>query len=208
MNRNTLFWLAISGTILFVISTILGGFLLEGYNHLQQFISESYAIDTHYGLYLRFFGYLPSGILFLLFSIYALKHIQKSYLINIGLIGFGVFYGFGTILVSIFPCDIGCNKEMINPSVSQFIHNFVGAITYIFVPVCLLLIGISARKWHSGNIISIISIICGLIAIFFTFQLSSNPWSDFIGLYQRIIEGSILFWLTTFALYIKNQPAN
>jgi hypothetical protein len=193
------------GTLLFVASVILGGFLLESYNHLQQFISESYATGTPYGIYLRLFGYIPSGVLFLLFSFSALKHIQKTGLVKISLIGFGVFYGIGTIIVSIFPCDIGCNKEMINPSVSQFIHNFVGALTYLIVPVCIVLIGISARKWVNGKIISIISILCGLTAIGFTFQLSADPMSDYIGLYQRIIEGSILLWLIFFAYYIKNQ---
>lgn len=208
MNKTTTFWFGLTGAILFICSSILGGFLIDNYSHLKQFISESYAIDTPYGVYLRLFGYIPSGLLITIFSFSALKFIKKSSLANIGIISFGVFYGVGTIIVSVFPCDAGCNKELINPSISQFIHNITGAITYLFVPISLILIGITARKWNNSKLISNVSIISGAIAILFTYLLSSSQSGNFIGLYQRIVEGSILFWLINFAIYIKKYSYN
>ncbi len=204
MNKTVTFWFGIFGALLFIIPSILGGFQFENYSHIQQFISESYAIDTPYGIYIRLFGYIPSGILIALFSFCALKFLPKSNLTKIGLICFGLFYGIGTIIVGIFPCDSGCNKELINPTISQIIHNITGALSYLIVPICLILIGISAKKWQNGKSISLLSIICGLVAIVFSFALSSNPTGNFIGLFQRLVEGSILFWLINFALYIKN----
>lgn len=204
MNRAIIFWIGILGATLFVISSLLGGFLIEGYSHVKQLISESYAIDTTYGVYLRIFGYIPSGIFIALFAYLAYRLFPKQMLTTLGLVGFGLFYGIGTILVSIFPCDSGCNKEFINPSISQFIHNIVGALTYLIVPISLILIGIGSKKWNVSKKLPIISISCGIIALVFTMQLTNQSSGNYIGLFQRIIEAAILFWLINFAFYIKN----
>jgi len=204
MNRDIIFWIGILGVTLFVISSLLGGFLIEDYSHVKQLISESYAIDTAYGIYLRIFGYIPSGIFIALFAYLAYRLFPKKILTTLGLVGFGLFYGIGTILVSIFPCDSGCNKEFINPSISQFIHNIVGALTYLIVPISLILIGIGSKKWNGGKKLPIISISCGIIALVFTMQFTNESSKNYIGLFQRIIEAAILFWLINFAFYIKN----
>lgn len=204
MNKTTTFWFGIFGVILFIVPSVLGGFQFEVYSHISQFISESYAFGTPYGIYMRLLGFIPSGILIALFAFSASKLLSKSRLAKIGLIGFGLFYGIGTIIVGVFPCDTGCNKEFINPSISQIIHNFSGALTYLFVPVCLILIGIGSRKWNNGRSISILSIVCGSVALGFSLMLSNDPTGDYIGLFQRIIESFMLFWLINFAFYIKN----
>jgi len=61
---------------------------------------------------------------------------------KIGFCGLGIFYGIATIIVGLFPCDKGCNKELIDPSVLQVIHNLTGLLTYIFVPISIILIGV------------------------------------------------------------------
>jgi len=204
MNKTITFWLGFLGAFLFIIPSVLGGFQFDTYSHISQFISESYAFGTPYGLYMRFLGYIPSGILIALFSISCWKILPKSSILKIGLIGFGVFYGIGTIMVGLFPCDEGCNKELINPSISQLIHNLFGGLTYLIVPACLILIGFSSRKWSSSTSFSTLSIICGTVALVFSMLLLSDSNGNYIGLFQRITEGSILFWLVNFAFYIKN----
>ena len=205
MNRTTTFWFAILGALFFIIPSILGGFLIPDYNHVQQFISESYAIDTQYGLYIRVLGYIPSGVFTSIFAISAMKFFPKSNWIKLGLLGFALCYGMGTIVVGIFPCDAGCNREFINPSISQIIHNITGALTYLITPACLLIIGLGLKKAKHGKNITLLSILCGISAFLFSFLISSNPTGEFIGLQQRLLEASILFWLLNFALYIKNQ---
>ena len=84
MNNKTTFLIGIIGVSLFVVSSVLGGFLIENYNMASQLISESYAIDTEYGIILRIFGYIPSGILITLFCFLGVKHSKsKSYIFNI-----------------------------------------------------------------------------------------------------------------------------
>ena len=140
MNNKTTFLIGIIGVSLFVVSSVLGGFLIENYNMASQLISESYAIDTEYGIILRIFGYIPSGILITLFCFLGVKYFQPSILIKIGFYGIGIFYGLATLVVGIFPCDSGCNKALIDPSFSQLIHNFTGLLTYLFVPFLMILI--------------------------------------------------------------------
>ena len=201
MSKTVTFWFGIISALLFIVASVLGGLQLENYSHLHQFISESYAIGTPYGIFIRLFGYIPCGILITLFALSAIRILQKSTISKVGLTLFGVFYGIGNIIVGIFPCDSGCNRELIDPTVSQIIHNISGALTYLIVPVSLILIGFGIKKWQY---IKIISIICGSVAIVFGFVLSENPNGNYIGLFQRLIEGSILFWLISFAFYLKN----
>lgn len=204
MNKTVTFWIGITGALLFILASILGGLLIPNYNNIQQFISESYAVDTTYGIYIRLLGYLPSGILITMFSFSAIKILPKSTIIKIGLTLFGTFYGIATIIVAIFPCDSGCNKELINPTVSQIIHNLSGGLTYLIVPISLILLGFGLKRIINGKNITIISICCGSIAMLFSLILFEAPTGKYIGLFQRIVEISILFWLIKLAFFIKN----
>ncbi len=205
MKVKTVFWFGILGVIFFVFSIILAGYLLPNYSHISQLISESYATGTTYGVQLRYFGFLPSGIFIAIFAFSAIKVLRKSSLSKIGFLSIGIFYGLATVLVSIFPCDAGCESEIATQSIAQFIHNSIGFLTYTIVPVCVILLGFSAKKWKSGTYISYFGIFCGIISILFVGILSNDLHSDFAGLYQRIIEGSILIWILGLSFYLRKQ---
>jgi len=207
MNRIVVFWLGILGGLFFVVPAILGGFLLEGYSHLHQFISESYATGTTYGNQLRFFGYLPSGIMIALFAFFAPKFLPRSKGVKISFWLFAIFYGLGTVAVGLFPCDEGCNREFIDPSISQIIHNLVGGLTYFIVPFLVIAIGIMAKSWTISRTYSTITLICGIIALLFAWLMMANPNGSYIGLYQRLVEGSLLFWIVKTGLLVKRTKA-
>ena len=82
MKNKITFLIGILGVSLFVVSSILGGFLIENYSILSQYISESYAIDTEYGKILRTFGYIPSGVFITLFCFLGVKSFQPSKLLK------------------------------------------------------------------------------------------------------------------------------
>ena len=183
----------------------IGGLLIENYDIVSQFISESYAIDTEYGLLLRIFGYIPSSILITLFCFLAVKYFQPTILIKIGFYGIGIFYGVASLVTGIFPCDSGCNKELINPSFSQLTHNFAALLMYVFVPINIIITGIGLKRLANYNRLSIIAITSGIISILFVYLLFSDITSEFLGLYQRIIESVFIIWILTCAFTIKNQ---
>ena len=207
MNNKITFFIGILGVSLFVVSSILGGVLIENYSVISQYISESYAIDTEHGRILRIFGFIPSGLLITSFCFLGMRYFQTSSLVKIGFYGIGIFYGLATTVVAIFPCDSGCNKELIDPSSSQLIHNLVGSLTYLFVPILIILIGLGLKK-SSNKVFSSLSIGLGVISILFVYILVSNANSEFIGLYQRVIELVFVLWIIFCAIAIKNQSPN
>jgi hypothetical protein len=207
MKHKITFLIGIVGVSLFVISSIIGGFLIDNYSVMSQYISESYAIDTEYGKILRIIGYIPSGFLIALFCFVAVRYFQSSKQLKIGFYGIGVFYGLATIVVAIFPCDSGCNKELIDPSSSQLIHNFVGSLTYLFVPIFMILIG-SGLKKTSNKWFSLQSILLGALSILFVYMLVANPNSKYIGIYQRMVEMFFVTWIIFCALAIKKSTFN
>jgi hypothetical protein len=203
MKRTNLVSIAgVAGVVLFVAATILGGLQMENYSHLSRFISESYAIGTPHGPALRFGGFLPSGFLLALFAFSINKWLHGSSTVQLGLIGVGIFYGLGTVVTSIFPCDAGCNPEMINPSISQLIHNLTGMLTYLVTPVSLALIGFGLWPQKEHRPPALAGIVCAGTSFLFVLVLFSNPAGAFSGLFQRLIEGSILAWFLIAARHI------
>ena len=205
MNNKVVFLIGILGVSLFAIPSIIGGFLIEDYNLISQWISESDASDTKYGLALRIFGYIPSGFLIAIFCIVGFKKFQPSKLTKVGFYGLGVFYGIATIITGIFPCDVDCNKNFIDPSISQIIHNLAALLTYIFVPISVMIVGLGLRRSPSHNRLSVIAITCGIISSLFVSLLLADLSSQYVGLLQRIIESIFLIWIITCAIEIKNM---
>jgi Protein of unknown function (DUF998) len=192
------------GVLFFITATILGGLQFSSYSHISQLISESYAIGSPFGIQLRYLGFVPSGICIAAFAFFAAKTLPKNTLTKAGFTGLGVFYGIATIIVSLFPCNKGCDKELVDPSLSQLIHNLTGLLTYIVVPVSLILLGTAARKWVNGKLLSYLGIACGLTSIIFVGILSADLHSTFAGLYQRMIEGAVLVWIIACSFYCRN----
>ncbi len=205
MSNKLLFLIGILGVTLFGVTSVLGGFQFEDYDPISQYISETMAVGSPYGEKLRFFGYIPSGVLLAIFSFVGFKKFPKSNLTKIGFLGLGIFYGIATIVVGIFPCDKGCNLELVNPSISQIIHNLTGMLTYIFVPVSIITIGLGLLKSKNYRRLSKIGIICGLISVVFIGLLMSNPLSNYAGLFQRIIEGIFIIWIIACSICIKKM---
>ena len=201
--KQLIFYSGILGIFFFVLAAVLGGLQFENYSHIQQYISESYAAGTPYGAQLRFGLYIPSGIFMALFAFLSPSVLPKSALVKWSFYGIGIFYGLATIVVSLFPCDAGCNPDLINPSISQIIHNAIGALTYLIVPVFMVAIGIKSAKWASGTKLYKVSLFCGMTAFCLMLVLAQNPLGPYVGLQQRIIEGSILFWIVYTAIYLK-----
>ncbi len=205
MNNKLIAIAGILGVVLFVVASILGGFQFDDYNPVKQFISETMAVGTPYGEKLRYLGYIPSGILFTIFAISIIKVFPSHKFIKIGFWSVAIFYGVATIIVGIFPCDVGCNKEWINPSLSQLIHNLTGFFTYIFVPFSIFLIGIGLSKYEELVALSKVAFLTGGMSFVFVMILLSSPLSDYAGLLQRIIETLFIIWVVACSIKLLSK---
>ncbi len=190
------------GASLFALASILGGLQIEGYSTVSQYISESFATGLPNTGYLRLM-YVIGGFLLFIFGVMAPTVLPKSKILKIGFLLFAIFYGLGTITVALFPCDFGCPSDIENLSLSQFIHNIVGFFTYLITPLGMIATGVASRKWHYLNGLSKVSLICGVIALTFVFFLFTDSTGPYIGLFQRIIECNILFWVVYTAFFSR-----
>jgi hypothetical protein len=205
LNEKTIFTSGILGSAFFVIASIVAGIIAENYYPVQQLISESMSVDRPHSKEIRYFGYIPSGILMMIFALAAPVNMPQSRQIRLSFYGIAIFYGLATILVGIFPCEAGCNKEIINPGIAQVIHNLSGLLTYIGMPICLLLIGFGLKKANTRGRLSQVSILLGIVAAFFVLILLSEPFSLYAGLIQRVIEGVFVLWIIGCAISVKNH---
>lgn len=200
-------YVGILGVIFFITTTIIGGFLYEGYSHISQYISESYAIGTSHGHLLRWFGYVPSGILILLFGLFANRKFNHTKTGDYGFTGFAIFYGLFTTLVSIFPCDFGCNRKYSDSSLSQLVHTILSILTYVFTPISLLLVGAGSAKSNTLQTFSKVTTLLGITGLCFGMLFMLNSNSPIAGLLQRITELVFLFWVVYCSLLIiKKNP--
>lgn len=200
MKRQVAFWSGLIGALLFAITSIIAGLQIEGYNFISQYISESYATGIPNSDYLKIL-FIISGMFLALFGFSAPFNLKPSNAIKISFFLFAIFYGLGTIITVIFPCDYGCPSDA-EVSVAQFIHNASGFLTYAIVPFCLIGVGLASKKLLNAAELHWVSLICGALSLAFVVILFGNPQGPYVGLIQRIIEGSILYWVLFTAFHI------
>ncbi len=203
--RFILFLIGTLGVLLFVGTSIWAGVQIEGYDPVSQFISESYANGIPNAPALQKV-FMISGIFLAGFGFMAPIGLPSSKRLKMYFVLFALFYGVGTIVTGYFPCDLGCVLDTENPSISQLIHNTMGLLTYVVVPFCLLGIGVELKKKDDASKLPVVSLICGSVSLAFVVFLFGNPEGPFIGLFQRIVEGSILSWtLFCASLFIRSS---
>jgi len=200
MTKYVTFFCGLIGALLFAIASVIGGMQIDGYSFISQFISESYATGIPNTNYLRYM-YIASGFLLSLFGLTAPFAFPNSKGIKIGFILFAIFYGLGTVTTGYFPCDYGCPGDS-EISLAQFIHNTAGFLVYSIVPFCLIGLGISFRRFEQTKVLSKLSFVCGIVSLVFVVLLFGNPKGPLIGLFQRIIEASILIWTIYCSFYV------
>lgn len=177
--------------------------IISDLNPMKNLISETYARNTEYGKYIRFLVLIPSGLLLATFFYCIKTMLYQTVLFKSANIGLSISYGILTIFVGLFPCDSGCPTDFSNVSLSQMIHTLAGLITYIFVPICIFIIGfvlkinnsISSFKNHSLTISGISSVL--IIAML------TMPKFEFQGLVQRIIEFLFIIWTIRYTYLIQ-----
>lgn len=195
------------GALLFAVASVLGGLGIKGYNPVSQYISESYATGTPNAIVWQSL-FIISGTLLFFFGVFAGKCFPKRSGTRVWFFNFAIFYGIGTLLTGIFPCDIGCVLDPERPSLSQFIHNTTGTFTYAVVPFCILLLAFAFWKMPNARKLSVISVICGGLSLLFVVLLFNDPEGAYKGLFQRVIETSILSWIIYLSFYIKSTKIN
>jgi hypothetical protein len=189
------------GALWLLAMVIVGGATFPGYSHVSSYISELGANGAPQGWWVSYAGFLLVGVLICAFGIFAWLATPRSVLSTLGFIGVELF-SIGYIASTFFRCDYGCRPE--EPSVSQMMHNTFGLLGYLFAPLMLLLLGLAARKWQGGGLVSAWAF--GSAALALVSLGTMAPDSPFVGVSQRALEFAVLSWIVVCALYLGRQP--
>jgi len=204
MKGNALLkYSALSGILAVILPLIvlpISGYIQPDYNHIQNLISELNQRGLPHSLQIGYFGFLPIGLVTLLF-IWRLKsdivHSKRSI---VGLL-FIAFSGVDWIVTVLAPCDQGCPKSG-DISLSQEIHNLSGFLTLVLVPVGVYLLIKPLRDSGFGKALTIMSVITlGYIVVTFPIFIF-NIFPGARGLIQRIDLGVFLVYLSMLCIKI------
>ena len=184
-----------------IILTELIGFLRSDYNLINHFISELGAAGAEYSRIINYFGFVPTAFSALIIVLLLQSKFSNTRLSRAGLllVGSGVFIGyFGAF---IFPCDYGCPAE---GSFSQNMHNNLGLIYYLIIPVGLFVLGIGLRK-EPMIINSSISFGAAFVFLLGFFMMLNPSQIDLLGLWQRLADYTVFVFLIFMSLFVKSE---
>lgn len=193
---------AVLGAAWLVAMVLIGAAGFEGYDHVSQYISELGATGAPQGWAVSWLGFLPIGIVICAFSMFAWHAAPRSVLAALGFVGVFLF-AIGYVGSAFFPCDYGCRPD--DPSFSQVMHELVGLAGYLLAPITLLLLGIAAWRWPRAQWLSIFAFITAAGALVGVGGLM-DPNSPTVGLYQRVLEASMVGWIVACGLYLGLRP--
>ncbi len=186
--------------VIVILLVVLAGAYSPGYSHFSQFISELGATGAPHEHAVRMAGFLPAGVLLLVFCLLGLKALPASRAVFLSLLGLAVYAG-GYLVAAAFPCDPGCRPE--HPSTSQLIHNVGGLAGYFLAPVFLFVLARAARDWPSASRLSTAGFVAACVAL--VGVLTMSPESPFVGLSQRALEAAVLGWVAMLGIYVASQ---
>jgi len=184
-----------------IILTELIGFLRSDYNLINHFISELGAAGAEYSKIINYFGFVPTAFSALIIALLLQSKLSNTRLSRAGLllVGSGVFIGyFGAF---IFPCDYGCPAE---GSFSQNMHNNLGLIYYLIIPVGLFVLGIGLRK-EPMIINSSISFGAAFVFLLGFFMMLNPSQIDLLGFWQRLADYTVFVFLIFMSLFVKGE---
>lgn len=190
----------ILGPLAVVLLTVLGGANHPNYRHAIQFISELGAVGAPHARMINLAGFLPAGIFVTAFTFFAWRSLPRSGATALGMLGLALF-ALGYLAAAFFPCEAGCRPAQ--PSLSQTLHNLLGLTGYLTASPSLFILGWQARRWPGAKVLSRLGFLGGGLALVSLLFLS--PDFRFVGVAQRVLEGSVLSWVVACAIYLNRS---
>lgn len=198
MNAKLAMITGVLGAVWLVAMVLIGGASWDGYDHVAQYISELGADGAPYGWHVSWLGFLPIGLLICAFAYFAWRAAPASVLATLGFAGIFLF-SIGYVGSAFFPCDFGCRPA--TPSFSQVMHELIGLAGYLLAPLTLLLLGLAAWKWPGGTWLAVLAFLTAAAALVGLGGIVDAASAQ-VGLYQRVLEASVLSWVVACSLYL------
>jgi len=163
-----------------------------GYDHCRQFISELGESGAPHAALVSYAGFLPIGVLTILFAVFAGRSLAPRLRARLGLALFsGV--GWAYVVAAFFPCDPGCPTS---GSATQSVHSASGLVEYLGGGLGLLLLATSFGRARSrASFPSRLSLVCAAIVLGAFVAMLLPPLEGARGLVQRAAETALFVWM-------------
>jgi len=166
--------------VLALVVTLLAGALLPNYSHTKSYISELGAFGVPNGEIVSFAGFLPIGLLILIFLFLVSPFVTMKGHARVGywlLLGIAASY----IGAAFFRCDLACPAS---GSERQAIHNLLGLMGYGAGGIGLLMFASSIHNISLRRFFRV----AGAMSIFALFLIGTPQLEMWRGAFQRVAE--------------------
>jgi len=181
------------GVVLFCIVVLFSGYLTPDYSHFRQAISELGAPNAPYGWFVRWLGFIPLGISFIVFAF----QFRKTFSNNLPLILF-LLTGIAIIVAGIFPTDPQGRRD----TLSAVIHAIAGISLLSLLSLTPLFLALSPlyrtppKRW-----LLIFSFLMGTLVLTFFVMLPNGISPQLVALHQKILAGYFEIWYPLHGLH-------
>jgi hypothetical membrane protein len=180
-----------AGAIVFCAS------LRPDFNHYTQYISELSERGSSTENLFRYTGFVPTGILHMLFGVFLMSTFRGSRLAALGALLF-VINGIARIGAGLFSCEPGCVSP--NLLLNQQMHRLSATVAFLAIILATLIWGLVFRKIQGLRSLSLFSFSCGVSGLAFLLLMeASSQTRAGTGLYERLSSGSLSLWVLVFA---------
>lgn len=193
---------ALAAAMTFIV-VVIGGYLEPNYSHRLNLISELNAVGSKYPQLMGYLGFIPIGVVTLLF-IWRLKDVLVvSRRVIFGL-GFIALAGTDSIVTALAPCDAGCPVSG-NISLSQQIHLLSGLLTTLFVPIGIFLLIRPFKQAGFSKAVTVTAFAAMGVNLLCFLLLVSSAVSENVGLVQRIGVGILYLYFALLSIEIYKK---
>jgi hypothetical membrane protein len=182
--------------LLWAAAIILAGELRPGFDHVSQYISELGERGSSTELFMRFGGFVGSGILIVAYAAAfhaTLARITGRPWLTLLVAALVAVDGIGRIGAGIFPCEPGCAAPEV---LSQRLHGLSATIAFLAISAAALLGTLLFRRDARLRPLSAYSFASGCAGLIFLALMSASEATHVnTGLLERLASGVLTLWM-------------
>lgn len=182
--------------LLWAATIILAGELRPGFDHVNQYISELGERGSPTEIFMRFGGFVGSGILIVGYAAAfyaAITRITGRPWLTLLVATLIALDGLGRSGAGIFPCEPGCAAP---ETLNQRLHGLSATIAFLSIAAAALLGTLLFRRDARLRPLSAYSFVSGCAGLIFLVLMSASETTHaYTGLYERLASGILTLWM-------------
>lgn len=190
--------------LLWAVAIIFAGELRPGFDHVGQYISELGERGSSTGIFMRFGGFVASGLLIVGYAAAfytTMARVTDRPRLTLFVAVLVALDGIGRIGAGIFSCEPGCAAPEV---LSQRLHSLSATIAFLALAAAALLGTLLFRRDTRLRPLSAYSLASGGAGLIFLVLMSaSEATRGHAGLYERLASGVLTLWVFVTAWWLR-----